>query len=343
MMHLTRFTEEILRRGAISFDRATVIEQNRSHRADSRFALLVFLDGRAVPDACIKATTGNPDGLETSYRNLNALHAASGESFRTTIPNPYWYGNVDRYTVLLTSTVPGTSMKQFPPDRYFSSDAFRRHFERIADWQCSLAKVQIRDRSSGRVAASDAVERYRRTHAVSGALDRLFDECVDMLSGSEVPSTPTHGDFCTANVLVTEDDRIGVIDWEYPLLAEWPLSDIVYFISSIWAIPRRRDVDGRAENYRTLFFKPNRFTPLIRSALNQLCTTLAMAPELILPLTAIAWTSLANRKRAEREEAASTDTDATWDDWNMPLILVQDNACLNLELLARHRTDFLRL
>ena len=56
----------------------------------------------------------------------------------------------------------------------------------------------------------------------------------------------------------------------------------------------------------------------------------------IMPLSVMAWVTYANRKR----EALGAGAGAPAAPTHRPLVVFEDDRCLNLELLARHRGDY---
>ena len=155
---------------------------------------------------------------------------------------------------------------------------------------------------------------------------------------SGLPGIHCHGDFCTANLLVGEDDRVRVIDWEYPLDAGWPGTDLFYFISSVWCIPRRPGAAARVANYREIFFRRHRHSKRIAREVARYLETFGLAAELALPLMVLSWVGYANRKRRLVTEAGDR---AEAEGEIEPLTLLEENRCLNLEVLAEERESFL--
>jgi hypothetical protein len=126
-----------------------------------------------------------------------------------------------------------------------------------------------------------------------------------------------------------------VIDWEYPLGKTWPLADLLYFTTSTWCIPYRKGSDAVEENYRNLFFRPHGFSHLIQDAVDGTVNRLGLPREVALPLSVLCWTAFANRKRDELARDPGRETG------HLPLILIREDACLNLEILAELRDRFL--
>jgi aminoglycoside phosphotransferase (APT) family kinase protein len=335
--------EDLGRRRGVDADRISVIELNRSGESQVAVALLAFLEGGPDPIAFIKAT---PDAeraaaLGREFENLTRLACGGGEAFRRSVPEPLYFERVGDLTVLAETAAAGTRMKDFSPDRYFASRRFRDHFSLAVRWL-----VDFHGALPGEAApppaheATREIDRYRGTHRVSPALDELLQETAEGLQGVDLLLAPSHGDFCTANILIPDSDGIVVIDWEYPLGRTWPLSDLLYFISSTWCVPYRKGRAALRANYRQLFFARHGFSELLGKSVSWYVDQLKIATELTIPLSVMAWAAFANRKHDElaRARAAGTARDETV---HIPLVMIEDGACLNLELLAEHRDSFL--
>jgi aminoglycoside phosphotransferase (APT) family kinase protein len=338
-------TREILHRAGLEPRTLSVIELNRSDSTQSSIVLLVFADGRAEPSFVVKAVTGGEQAraLACEFENLTHLHERGAAAFRQTVPRPVHLGRIDGYDVLAETAMRGVRMKNFPPNSYFGSRRFREHFTSIVAWlhefhQCLAAEPSPAADGSGPEGAGAAIERYRGCFQCSTELDELLTETEQRLLGRRYPQSPWHGDFCSANILITDDQRIGVIDWEHRLVSSWPLLDLLYFVCSIWCVPYRKGSAPLAANYRRLFFEQHRLTELIRDSVRQYAGKLDVAVDDLLPLSVICWVVYANRKHETLSAEAAGPLWPGQTHW--PLVMFEGDRCLNLELLAGHRHDY---
>jgi aminoglycoside phosphotransferase (APT) family kinase protein len=331
--------EDLARRRGADGARVSVIELNRSGASLRAVALLAFLDDRPDPIAFLKATAdpARAATLEREFANLRRLARGGAETFRRSVPEPFYCEKIGGFTVLAESALSGTRMKDYPPDRYYASPGFRRHFSLAVRWLVDFHRALEDDPSlPPPVEPAREVARYRETYRVTAVLSDLLDESVRALEGDALPCPPSHGDFCAANV-IPRDDGVAVIDWEYPLTRTWPLADLLYFASSTWCTPYRKGREALAANYRALFFSSHRFSDLLRAEVARYAEQLGIASDLVLPLSVLSWTAFANRKHDELARAG----DALDPDGHIPLVLVENDSCLNLELLAQHRSSYL--
>lgn len=344
MTDLRAMLERLLRASGSDFDRIAFILLERSSPSDTAVALLAFLDDQPAPHAFVKSS---PDAagarrLEREFRNLSWLHRHGSAELRRAVPAPLHLGQLDGVTMLAESAVTGTRMKDFPPDVYFASTAFRQHFAAVVRWLVELhrsAEGASDDPLPARVDALESVARYREHYQVTAILDELLERCARRLEGYTGAVPPWHGDFCTANVVIGDGGAIAVIDWEYPLVRSWPLADLLYFITSTWCVPYARGRRALAANYLRLFFAEHPWREQLREATLSYVRELGIAAELILPLAVMAWVAQANRKHEELE-ALRDLRDMEVESTELPLLMVEERHCLNLELLAEHRERF---
>jgi hypothetical protein len=335
--------EDLARRKGVDAGRISVIELNRSGPAQASVVLLAFLAGQGDPLAFIKATSDEDRAvaLRREFDNLTRLGRDGSASVRRSVPEPLYCEQLGDLTVLAETAMPGTRMKDFPPDSYFASRRFRGHYSLAVRWLIDFQRSLAGDAPpSPPDEAAREIERYRDTHRVSPTLSDLLDDTVGNLQIGNVPLAPSHGDFCTANVVIPDGNDLFVIDWEYPLTRTWPLADLLYFTCSTWCVPYQKGRDALKANYRHLFFSSHGFSDLIRESVSWYTGQLGIATELLLPLSAMSWVEFANRKHVElaRGRAACREFDETG---HTPLIIIDNDACLNLELLAEHRNTYL--
>lgn len=342
-MDVVSLAGEVLQRAGIQHDRVSVIGMNRSQPGQDQLALLVFVDDRAAPALFVKAT---PDpraaqALRREADNLAFLARRLGPTLERTVPATVWTGELEGMTVLAETARSGTRMKNFPPDRYFRSARFRRHLANVVAWLGSFQGALAADPGVPVPADGGArgeIEAYRRGFRVSTRLDELLEESAERLEGRARLLGPWHGDFCTANVLVADDRDVFVIDWEQPLVRSSALADLLHFLASVWCIPYEKGAAARATNYLTMFFGEHRLTRPIVDAVRGFRRRLDIEPGDVLGLSVLAWVAHANRKRRLLSRcAATTDGDGVT---HWPLVMFEKGSCLNLELLAEHRTRY---
>jgi len=340
-MDIVSIASTVLHLAGIPHGRVSVIGMSRSQPGQLLAASLVFVDDKTEPTLFVKLTTdmNSADALRAEFDNLSRLAGGLAEPLRSTVPAPVWFGELEGVTVLAETALSGRRMKNFPPDRYFCSSRFRRHLGNVVEWLHGFHLSMGDGGAAGDPARRlrDELDVFRRDFRSSSRLDELLRETEDHLTRRAVPLGPWHGDFCTANVLVPDDRRVHVIDWEQPSRDCWPLADLLYFISSLWCIPHAKGPQAQAANYRRMFFGEHHLSAQIVDAVRGLAAPLDVAPVDVLPLSVITWVVYANLKRRLLTQPGDTGAEPA-DHW--PLILLDGEACLNLELLAEHRDDY---
>jgi len=230
-------------------------------------------------------------------------------------------------------------MKDLPPASYFASSAFGRQLHGLLEWWLSFRECFDQEQLGPLPDATREITRFRECYRRSPELDALLDESAAVLDGVPLPPCPSHGDFCTANVLVDEADQMRVIDWEAPLSRSWPLADLLYFLSSIWAVNYGKGAAIREANFRALFFERSARSASWIEMLDRLVERLGVTQSATLPLSVLSWVAHANRKYLALGDVGQIPDDLAAR--HFPLVVVRGGHCRNLELLAELRDDYL--
>jgi len=346
MLNVLELARESLRRAGFEFTDLSVIELNRSSLAEgAAHALLAFADQTPEPIAVIKlhSVERSPGALRCEYDNLVWLHGLGSPALKRSVPAPLDFGPLQGFSVMAQSVLPGRRMKNLAPDRYFHSTAFRADLAAVGDWLVEFQSA-VEPHAAGlpTLAGDDGLTRacatYRERFSVSPALDTLLDDAACALAGAELPAVPFHGDFCTANVLLGPDAGIGVIDWEGEMSCCWPLADLLHFLASVWALPYSRVAGAQAANYRKMFFSDHDLSRLARTVAHSYLDRVGVTRRLALPLSVACWVTYANRKYDALPPSCDREAESHY---FLPLIIFEGGGCLNLELLAERRAEFI--
>jgi len=337
--------EHALRAASIPFTQFSAIHLDRSAGNSRMMSMLVFVDGRKEPQVYVKTAPAEqtPAGFRIEYDNLSALAGSGNELLLRSVPAPLHIGEYAGLQLLVESVLPGVRLKNLPPLQYLHSPRMLSHLRQIVEWLLAFRTalgespvVLTADRFERRVATPIRI--FREAYRVSPGLDRLFDETAEQLREGEIPFTPWHGDFCTANVLADERDRIGVIDWEHPIERGWPMADLLHFFSSLWCIQPSRATADRKDNYLRIFFQPGVLSRALRDSVARYTGELGIKAEMLLSISVMAWVEYANRKAECLARIGARDDESAGR--HLPLVLVHEGHCLNLELLVEHRDEY---
>jgi len=347
-MDVLSIAKDTLHRAGIAFKSLSVIAMNRSGATYTSVTLLIFVDQEKDPLVIMKITPSLEiaKSLEQEFKNLSFLYHHGSPQFIKTIPEPLYFGKFNNLTIFAEMAKPGKPMKNFPPDRYFSSKRFELHFANVVQWlyefhQCMADNQTIPVSLDTKNTLTNPIEEYRHSFRLSARLDYLLDETIECIKQANIPTTPWHRDFCTENILVLNEQQISVIDWEYPLVNSWPLSDLLYFITSIWCIPYKKGKSGIVRNYRHLLFANHRHTDLIRESVSWYMGKLGIKTDLVLSLSVIVWVLYANGKQQLIEISDKGKGAGSEQPEPFPLIMFENNKCLNLEILAENREGYI--
>ncbi|MEM7393325.1 MAG: aminoglycoside phosphotransferase family protein [Verrucomicrobiota bacterium] len=324
-MNLPSQIDAILREAGVDFQHLTCLPMDRSHTGRQLFLVLVFKNGEPSPFALFKVarTDDDREALQREFANLERLRDAGV----TSVPAPLYCTERDGFFFLAESVGEGTRMKNRNPDRYFSSSDFPKHFDAVSDWLLAFHQALGEPVESVDRRVTEALSAYRERFKVSPDLDRLLDSSAERLMEGIPTLSPVHGDFCTANILVSDRGQIFVIDWENPMQPSWPLKDLIHFSTSIWCMPYRKGEERLMKNIKELWTGRTSSSRMIRAKMEHALTQLQLDPSLALPLQVMVWVDYANEKMDYFQRA---NAGKIW----RPLIILKDRSCLNLEWLA---------
>lgn len=301
--------------------RLELITLNRSRPGGCAPAFLAFPAGAAEPVAFVRAATGErARSLEIGHDNLTYLGGRVDS-----VPRPLGLWRHGRYTVQAETAIVGARMKDLPPTAYFRSGRFRRNLREVESWLAALPR-------EGRLDVAGELERYRLGFTISPKLAELFGQAEAALE--DVPGALWHGDFCTANLILPDTGPPAVVDWEDPRVHLWPLAELLTFVTSTWCTPYAKGREALARNYEALWFERHAYSGNLREAVGRYLDALGIRRELAVPLAAVSWACLANRKREELRPGVDPDR-------YRPLVMLDRAGCLNLERLAERGEGFL--
>ncbi len=339
-MDLLQISAAALRAGGHDPGSFSIVQLNRSAVEPPSVAWLVFPEGQSSPVLFAKAARDGAGvaSLEVEFENLAWIAEHAEEPLRSSVPRPLLQLEHGDWSILVETVLPGIRVKNFPPTRYFATGRAVPDVRHATSCLAQLAEAARRSAPTSEPAESvaDAIADFRQRFMVSAATDRLLDESAERLGARELPRPPSHGDFCTANLLAMADGRLGIIDWQYPLTPGWPLADLLYFLSSIWCTRYSRKSQAIATNFERMFFDPHPRSALVVGAIEALAGELGLDASLRFHASALAWVGFARRKHAELAAAPGLAARS-----HLPLVLLDGGRCLNLEILAARRTSYL--
>jgi hypothetical protein len=344
-MELSRIVQAALEAAGVAHRDASFILADRCFPGQALHVLFVFAGGQPKPSLIVKVASdpGVAAALRTEAANLARLAEEAVGLPRSTVPTLAHLGIVDGRVVQAQAALPGAPMTR-QPRGYFDSPRFAQDVERIRTWLAAFGRACASDlprASEARLpdGPAQAVAIFRERHRRSPQLDALLDRACAQLAAEPPDLAPRHGDFCAANVMVAGEGWIGVIDWEAPLERTWPLFDLVTFLASVSST----DSAPRTwlQGHRRLAYGAPPRLARVQAALQSAVREAGVGPAEAVALSALAWVVLANRKQAELDSLEAASGIRMPDQVHLPLVALEDGHCLNLEILAERRADYL--
>lgn len=109
------------------------------------------------------------------------------------------------------------------------------------------------------------------------------------LRQAELPLVFEHGDLSHPNVLLLEDGRVGVVDWELAEPRGLPVRDLFFFLTYVaFAERRATDVAGQVAAFHDAFVRPRGWARPVVAAYAE---RLGLEPSLLTPLFVACWAS----------------------------------------------------
>jgi aminoglycoside phosphotransferase len=122
------------------------------------------------------------------------------------------------------------------------------------------------------------------------------------LLGRQGTFVATHGDLTMVNVLIDQDMRLGVIDWETAKASGLPLADLFY--TAVDAVAALDDYRDRPAAFRACFAPGGRYRSLVADLQARFVDQLALTPDQIALSFHASWLSYALAERRETAKAA---------------------------------------
>ena len=275
---LTRFLLE--NRQRLGLDRLGIPERlaptlvTPRFRASAHVIVLLCEAGQGAPVLVAKRPR-LPQADESLAREahcLQTLHARRPGGLDTA-PRVITYEVIDGWPLLIETAIRG---------RHLNARAVRRDpgksCRAVVDWLAAIdqpaatAQADAADRFSRLI--DEPLLRLEEYVGTSAADRRLLEQArliCDRLRQFSLPAVFEHGDLCDPNLLLCDDGRIAVVDWELADPAGLPAVDLVFFLAfAASARARARTSAARMRAFDHAFFHRNSWTaPYVRAYLDR--------------------------------------------------------------------------
>lgn len=310
---------------------------------------LIFIDNDRFPALVAKLGESQREMncYETEYRNLLLLQQSESRPFRDLVPKPLICDWVKGHPLLIESALPGVRLKKFNPASLYSERRAERLLKLLIDWliyfhrSTRIERVPLSEELIDTLVA-EPIKAFCAHYIVSPREEEYFEMVLASfreLLGKPVPLVYTHGDFWAGNILVCPHG-LGVIDWEDPLVLNFPLFDVfLLLVSCEFKVPDLK-MENDFELFRAVYFQENYFSQAARRCIDHYVRQLGLDRAFVRPLFALAWVYFANKKYEYLRYCLGVDTPELWSEAEklVPIynnIVVEDGACV----LTRYMTE----
>jgi aminoglycoside phosphotransferase len=225
---------------------------------DSRHVVVLLLDPSANPRIVGKIVRRPHDRstLATEFDVLERLAAQSADV--RTAPRPLAFVQHRDHWMLVETAVTGVvlthrRMKKSP----------QRVWRLVDDWLCGLPSVTTTAESERWFDEQIANPMRLATSTLHATADerRLFaatKRALRELTAADLPMPLEHGDLSHPNLLLSEHDRLAVVDWETGRVSGLAGADAAVFLAFLsFSLDGAHGVEAEAQCYGRSFLRPN--------------------------------------------------------------------------------------
>jgi len=259
-------------------------------RASSHVICFILVEGRTEPTFVVKLPRlpGDHSRLDREVTNLNAAnHNRAPDDI--SIPRVVAYEDYHQYRLLIETAVPGRTM---------SPAVVRRQPELCTEtsiaWLTNLQLATMTRGANGNDWFERLIEKpflqFKKILPAADEAARLIDETTAMMKpfrNHAIPLVMSHEDFSPPNILQTENDNVGVVDWELAEPQGLPASDLFFFLTYIaFARNDARKNEAYLKAFQQAFFNSNAWA---RPYVERYCERLKLSHEMLAPLFVSTW------------------------------------------------------
>ncbi len=243
-----------------SADGLTSVMLTPGFQASSHLIVFVLKNGSPTPFLVIKLPRLPEDTarLDAEFANLQKIHAAKIGGFAS-IPAVLAYEDWKDHRLLVETMAPGNIMR--PPLLRRDTEACLQaalqwlvevgettalDCKKMPGWFDEIAEKRIRVLTENlRQPDEIAAIREMRTH-------------FQPLEAAAIPLVFEHGDFSAPNLLIDDQNRLGVVDWELAEPHGLPTADLFFFLTyAAFAREKATSLKSQVTAFENAFFQPN--------------------------------------------------------------------------------------
>jgi hypothetical protein len=273
----------------------------RGRANSNKVIFFLFNNNSESPNAVTKMTRSAEFNarLANEYLMLSELER-NGQIDKGSYPQPLFFKEQDSTAILGLKAIIGKPFRVrtlATVDCPFLRDAI--------DWLVNLGSATSKGMTTTRSDASKILfklfirltEIYSLTDDEKAFLTEVLSFDNDF-SGS-FPLVLQHGDPGTWNMMVTDEDKVIVIDWEAGEKRGMPLWDIFYFIQTYGSwMGRKQGNRDSLSNFEKTFFERSSLNSLFTSTVGRYCENINLDKSLVEPLFFGCWIHRALKEAA---------------------------------------------
>jgi len=235
----------------------------------------------------------NESGLKQEFQALSTIHNVCSHSFKKLVPRPIALLELSDDLVSLETVLPGRSMQAC---NSFSGEqaTIDAHFEIAYRWlmqfhQETTTKFLLFDRRTINEEIVNPV--LNRCDALNiTKKGKLYVKAVlknvNALLGKSLPVVFLHGDLEPSNILLSKNEVVGVVDWEYSSFSSLPFVDwfnfahLYYWNGLVTRLAHSSFADSRVNAIRNAILLPGVFSTAVAQWTNRLFSQYGIETEL---------------------------------------------------------------
>lgn len=229
-------------------------------QASSHIIVFVLQNDDQIPSWVVKLPrlAGDHQRLDLEAANLRLIHSKKAGGFDS-IPQVVAYEDFHQFRLLVQSMLHGRIMRP-PLVRRRPDGCILAATNWLLDIHRITADSSRRDGDGPSPFPEDALRLLESILNQSGE-QRLLEKTRGLLAPvceMDLPTVFEHGDFSSPNLLLDDQDRLGVVDWELADPHGLPMADLFFFLTYVaFARTNAVNLQQQLQAVRQVFFDPN--------------------------------------------------------------------------------------
>ena len=287
-------------------------------QASSHLIVFVMVREQRDPILVVKLPriSGDHHRLDLEAANLRKLHASKSGGYDS-IPKVVAYEDWKNYRLLVETMVQGRIMRP-PLVRKNTGVCIRAALNwldeisrktavcsyKVENWFKELADQRL-----------DAFEQHFPLNPEEKTLLAKTRELVEPLRHAKIPLVFEHGDFSSPNILLEDDGKLGVVDWELAETNGLPAADFIFFLTYI-AFSKEKALQQRQQlaAFDNAFLKPDAWAI---PHLEKYCEKVDVPRKFLKPLFILSWARYVSNMvlRLKGENGSGNELSRETTDW----------------------------